>query len=314
MYFISISLTGLLATLAICPNRSLAGWLTFGTNDAQPANVSAGDDGLLEDDDGDDRSIDFRIEEELATDSHVLPASSVDERSRPIVHTVFHGLVAQLERYRQLVSNFDQYLLERRQGLLFSENLTDALSLILEMAKDAPKTPALVPSQTSTQPTRPKPKPTTASSLVSFLTPRKNKLTPSKTTDPSEPTTPPRTGSKSIAASPFGPHYKQTRDITVEPFVASMDSGPWSPMKSKAWTSEDDDPFSSGNQWGEKGSVDSKSLNSADDDETDQSRKTDNVTLSQLLDNVVILEESIKELVAIIHARRSLGIDAVRYL
>ena len=38
------------------------------------------------------------------------------------------------------------------------------------------------------------------------------------------------------------------------------------------------------------------------------------VTLSQLLDNVVILEESIKELSAIIQARRSLGIDAVRYL
>jgi len=38
------------------------------------------------------------------------------------------------------------------------------------------------------------------------------------------------------------------------------------------------------------------------------------VTLSQLLDNVVILEECIKELVAIIHARRSLGIDLVRYV
>ena len=42
--------------------------------------------------------------------------------------------------------------------------------------------------------------------------------------------------------------------------------------------------------------------------------KPPTVTLSQLLDNVVILEESIKELVAVIHARRSLGIDSVRYL
>jgi len=38
------------------------------------------------------------------------------------------------------------------------------------------------------------------------------------------------------------------------------------------------------------------------------------VTLSHLLDNVVLLEESIKELVAIIHARRSLGIDSLRYI
>ncbi|KZP11999.1 hypothetical protein FIBSPDRAFT_961810 [Athelia psychrophila] len=311
----NISLTGLLATLAICPDRSLAGWLTFGTNDAQPANVSAGDTGLLADSDGDDRSIDFRIEEELATESHVLPASSVDERSRPIIHTIFHGLVAQLERYRQLVTNFDQYLLERRQGLLFSENLTDALSLAFEMAKDSPKATALVPPQTPTHTTRPKAKSNAASSFVSFLTPRKNKSIPSKAAGPSEPTTPPRGGNKAIAASPFGPHYQQTRDITVEPFVASIDSGPWSPVKSKAWASEDDDPFSAGNQWAEKGSADSQSIDSStDEDETGNSRKAANVTLSQLLDNVVILEESIKELVAIIHARRSLGIDSVRYL
>jgi hypothetical protein len=37
------------------------------------------------------------------------------------------------------------------------------------------------------------------------------------------------------------------------------------------------------------------------------------VTLSQLLDNVVILEEFMKELSAIVQIRRSLGIDAVRY-
>jgi len=38
------------------------------------------------------------------------------------------------------------------------------------------------------------------------------------------------------------------------------------------------------------------------------------VSLSQLLDNVVILEESIKELAAILQVRRSLGIDALRYI
>ena len=42
--------------------------------------------------------------------------------------------------------------------------------------------------------------------------------------------------------------------------------------------------------------------------------ETKSVSLSQLLDNVVILEESVKELSSIIHARRSLGIDALRYL
>jgi len=113
-----------------------------------------------------------------------------------------------------------------------------------------------------------------------------------------------------VAASPFGPHYQQTRDITVEPFVASMESsGPWTPAKSSKWIPDDDDPFS--NQWGEKESSEQRHM---DEGGSDQTGKTANVTLSQLLDNVVILEESIKELVAIIHARRSLGIDSVRYL
>ena len=82
--------------------------------------------------DGDDRSIDYAIDEKLAMD-HSLPASRLDEQSRPVIHSMFHGLVSQLERYRQMVDNFDQYLLERRQGLLFSENLTDALTLALDV-------------------------------------------------------------------------------------------------------------------------------------------------------------------------------------
>lgn len=306
----NIALTGVLATLAVCPDRSLAGWLTFATNDTHPADeFELHGEGLEVDGDGDDRSIDFRIEEKLANELNFLPASSVDNHSRPVVHTIFHSLVAQLERYRQLVDNFDKYLLERRQGLLFSENLTDALSLALEIANEAPRTPAIPSSaptaQTSSRLTKPKSKPTATSSFVSFLTPKKNKPTPSKASLTSPPSTP-RGSNKTVAASPFGPHYQRTRDITVESFIASAESGPWTPTKSSKWVAEDDDPFS--NQWVEK-----ESPQPRDEDEGGSSQAA-NVTLSQLLDNVVILEESIKELVAIIHARRSLGIDLVRYL
>jgi hypothetical protein len=38
------------------------------------------------------------------------------------------------------------------------------------------------------------------------------------------------------------------------------------------------------------------------------------VTLSSVLDNCVILEEFLKEIVAVITARRSLGVDQVGYL
>ncbi|KAF8654171.1 hypothetical protein AX16_003700 [Volvariella volvacea WC 439] len=297
----NMALTGVLATLAIHPDRSLAGWLTFSTNGTTPI-VTAGNeerDDFL-DEDGDDRSIDYHIEERLHSPNQPsnLPASSLDALSRPAVHTIFHGLVTQLERYRQIVDNFDKYLLERRQGLLFSENLTDALSLALEVTEE----PGPLQPTESAPPQRPKPKsrPSAASSIVSFLTPRKSKQAKPS---PSEPSTPPKHNlSKSVSASPFGPHYQHTNSVTVEPYMAPS-TDPWDPAKSTRWTADEEDVFSSG--WSDRrGSV-------AD---SEQPSRPTQITLSQLLDNVVILEESIKELVAIIHARRCLGIDSLRYL
>ncbi|KAL1947792.1 hypothetical protein VTO73DRAFT_13516 [Trametes versicolor] len=310
----NMALTGALATLALCPDRSLAGWLTFAPKESPtPSGARAqDDDALLYSDDGDDRSIDFRIEEKLASETHILPASSMDEQSRPVIHTIFHGLVSQLERYRQMVDHFDQYLLERRQGLLFNENLTDALTLALDFEGGlVPRSAgaALVQSPaTERAPTQLKPQPKTASStIMSFLTPKKSR--PTKPA-PSEPTTPSR-GSRALDASPFGPHYMKTGAITVEPYLApAPSSGPWTPAKSRKWDADEEDVFGSSGQWGEGPAASESPVEEAEE----ESAAIVHVTLSQLLDNVVILEESIKELVAIIHARRSLGIDAIRYL
>jgi len=108
-------------------------------------------------------------------------------------------------------------------------------------------------------------------------------------------------------ASPFGRHYQDTGSIVVEPFIAPVPStSPWTPAKSGKWSAAEDDVFTSSG-WNEDAFE-------AQDEPEERSKKPESVTLSQLLDNVVILEESIKELVAIIHARRSLGIDSVRYL
>jgi hypothetical protein len=38
------------------------------------------------------------------------------------------------------------------------------------------------------------------------------------------------------------------------------------------------------------------------------------ITISMVLNNVVILEETIKELVALMQVRRSLGIDEIRFV
>ena len=66
---------------------------------------------------------------------------------------------------------------------------------------------------------------------------------------------------------------------------------------------DDDDVFTA--SWG-------GTSRRAQEEEQEEPQKM--ITLSQLLDNAVIMEESLKELIAIIHARKSLGIDPVRYL
>ncbi|EJF65803.1 Retinoic acid induced 16-like protein-domain-containing protein [Dichomitus squalens] len=310
----NMALTGVLATLALCPDRSLAGWLTFAPKESPTPSNAREQDVLSYEDDGDDRSIDFLIEEKLASEFNALPASSIDEQSRPVVHSIFHGLVGQLERYRQMVEHFDQYLQERRQGLLFNENLTDALTLALDF--ETPKSSAFggplstVLSSPAETPTKLKPKSTqsVSQSFVSFLTPKKSKPT---MPPPSEPTTPSR-GARALEASPFGPHYQKTGAIVVEPYLApAPSSGPWTPAKSRKYNADEEDVFGSTGQWSD-GRTQSQVVD--DSEEEEDGPKVAHVTLSQLLDNVVILEESIKELVAIIHARRSLGIDSIRYL
>jgi len=73
---------------------------------------------------------------------------------------------------------------------------------------------------------------------------------------------------------------------------------------------DEDDVFCSG--WGE-GRNHSQYREQRGGDETN-GKEVRLITLSMLLDNVVILEEAMKELLAIVHARRALGIDSIRYI
>ena len=306
----NIALTGLLASLAHDPFRSLSGWLTSGQSEdafvATPPLVGCLDLGTQED--GDDRSADYQIEDMLASETR-LPASSLDDGSRPVILTIFQNLVSQLERYRHSVENFDKYLLERRQGLLFSENLTDALTLALDLddTSGAPNFPPPPVATTPASESPPKQVPKKTGSFVSFLTPKKPKPAPSKATPPTA--VPAPTSSKTVAARPFGSHYQHTGAITVEPFEApSPSEGPWTPARPLKFSAEEEDVFSSG--WQDKSRNTPRA--SSHLEEPAQGPKT--VTLSRLLDNIVILEESIKEMAAIVQARRALGIDAVRYI
>ena len=298
----NIALTGVLATLAMHPDRSLAGWLTFASHDVPQLEQQG--QFTVPGDDNDDRSIDFEIDEKLANDAFSLPASSVNEKSRPVIHTIYHGLVTQLERHRALVDGFDRFLLERRQGLLFSENMTDALTVSLEFTDE----PISIPPTSEIQQPPPKARTSTTNAFVSFLTPKKSKAT--KTVAAPELTTPvTKPTNTNIVASPFGRHYQDTGSIFIEPSIAEVpSSSAWTPGRIPHWSAAEEDVFTS-STWSEQGPH-PKGYKTEDA----ASIERPSITLSHLLDNIVILEESIKELVAIIHARRSLGIDSVRYV
>lgn len=299
----NIALTGVLAALALDPYRSLTGWLTFSTP-ARAEDQAITIDTLYG---NDDESIDANYSDHLLnSEDYTLRALPLNEAIRPVVYSLYSGLISQLDRCRSQIPRFDKYLMERRQGLLFSENLSDAMALALALEPSEEK-PSL-PTHTPTPPNTPRPKvKTVGNSLVAFLTPKKKTL-PRTLPQPTEPHTP---KNKVIASSPFGSHYQQTGSISVLPHSAQLPAtGPWSPAKKPTW-STNQDIFSGSKQWDE------------DDEEVDQaftpvenSRDVsdERVTLSQLLDNIVILEESIKELVTIIYARRCLGIDGVRFV
>ena len=308
----NIALTGVLASLAHDPLRSLAGWLTFGRREDafETTQPLVGILNLSRQEDGDDRSADFQVGEMLASASRTPPSSSLDDSARPVVLTIFQSLVAQLERYRHSVENFDQYFLERRQGLLFSENLTDALTLVLDF--DDPTSSVNTRSMTAAAPASeipPQPVSKRSGSLASFLSPRKPKPALSKTAQAKAALG--TVSPKSIAASPFGSHYQHTNAVTVESFEApSPSEGPWVPARHLKFSAEEEDAFSSGWDDGSR----NKTRSTSQFEEQEQAQCSRTVTLSRLLDNIVILVECIKEMAAVVQARRALGIDAVRYI
>ncbi|KAG8689150.1 hypothetical protein FRC11_003980 [Ceratobasidium sp. 423] len=289
----NVALTGVLAAISCCPNRSMAGWLTFDM-ESQPPNSKP----FQNPDDGDDRSIDSVRSLEVAPTS----VNPNDAETRPVIYDALLGLIIQLERYRSRISGFDKHLIDRRQGLHFSENISDALNLdlSLEIANDW----ALSQSPFSAAPeTPPRSKNKPGSSFMSFLSSKKVK-SPSSSTVP-EPTTPPRSGGpKVVPSTPFSSHYQNTSAVELDGFAAAEPiMGPWGFDKKQSNVRAEDDVFTA---W-----KDPESDERGESRERERSGKK-RITLSQLLDNTVILEEFIKEMAGIIQARRSLGVDSVR--
>jgi hypothetical protein len=122
---------------------------------------------------------------------------------------------------------------------------------------------------------------------------------------------PPHHGTEGTSP-PFKSHYVQTADagsLDVEPVLA-VQAGRWKGANGRA-----------GNESGNgSGNGHSHGSGSERDDEEDAHTRPPEIptpsrtSLSAVLDNCIVLEELIKELVALITARRALGIDQVGFI
>ncbi|GAA5889919.1 hypothetical protein JCM5296_003649 [Sporobolomyces johnsonii] len=398
---VNLGLTAVIAVLALCPYRSLEGWLLpvvrqKGDRSELDRLVSRGQNGKPRSDDGDDRSVDFEIDERSRQSALLspLPKPSIFDPSNPppsatraalaesdSLLSILDALVKSVEHYRAAIPKFDTYLSERRQGLFFVENLADALHLDDLIGEDsafaAPAPPKAVPKAVSAPPATPaaKIKSSGGGGLASFFSPRR----PSHVRSPSTPdafATPPRSvpakvsqlrrsasddslappatpsglpsaSSSSLAlpdapkpagpVSPFAAHYRQTGAITLQPVIVST---PASAARMQALASVSPPGLSvsvSGEQDDEDeateapdsptkrlsplpppssstGSRTAPSVSSWSGDAPTKARDVAAVSLSTVLDNVIVLEEFIKELAAIVYVRRAVGIDAVRFV
>ncbi|CAG8472388.1 10033_t:CDS:2, partial [Dentiscutata heterogama] len=205
---LNLVLTGVLSALAICPYRSLEGWLVFS---------------------GTDR-LDSRRE------SHLGDLETIDTTPKwtnyPPFFTIFKTLTQEVNSYRSEIEGFDQFLKERRGGLLDADDEID------ENFFKQPYVPSRTPTRRSS---------TSNHSGSGISTNTKNrKMTGHRT--------PKRAESNSNLNSQIG----ASLTFRSSPITSSNITTPQKESKPKE------------------------------------------ITLSTLLNNVVILEEAIKELVAIV--------------
>ncbi|ORY73434.1 Retinoic acid induced 16-like protein-domain-containing protein [Leucosporidium creatinivorum] len=378
----NLALTAVAASLALCPYRSLEGWMLPPTKEVSQGNDLAALIGrdrrkAPASDDGDDRSVDCEVDAWSRHEALFSPPRSANPTSptrdaladSDSLLAILSALSDSVSHYRNTIPNFDKYLSERRQGLFFVENLADALDLhddggnafgdavkglgggqVFEPEPPKPlPLPAKPPKSTgfgaflSPRPSRPSHS-RNSSTGSAFATPPRNssRLSRSPSMDSLNqaaregaslaPPSPTRAGGgKSGPASPFQAHYRQTGSISVKPVIVAT---PRSARKSVGGGEEDDDEdegeregpsdsptkrlspanppppsappsTSSPSAWSEGGS---------EAEGAQKKREVAVVTLSAILDNVIVLEEFIKELAGVVFVRRSLGVDGVRFV
>ncbi|KAG0362028.1 hypothetical protein BG005_006840 [Podila minutissima] len=139
---LNLALTGVITSLAVCPYRSLEGWLLFKSTDGKRSSIS-GDEGeaaaaaeakpptFTLDDSDDEES----LPSYLTRNNNKSRIAQVDDgaanppafTSFPPFFTMFKTLTQQVDYYRSEIDGFDEYLADRRRGLLVATELNSAI-------------------------------------------------------------------------------------------------------------------------------------------------------------------------------------------
>ncbi|KAI7907666.1 Retinoic acid induced 16-like protein-domain-containing protein [Cokeromyces recurvatus] len=339
---LNLALTGVISALALCPYRNLEGWITFSESDrtghddvrvldpkedqASTSNnnkteadkvyqqdiyeqerntisspINNDNDVDDDDDENDDRSIDFGAEQ--GSDKKTSPTYF---KSYPSFFTLLRTLTQQVDYYRSEIQEFDTLLDERRKALITGElsfsdkrvmspsnSLTTAISArIMNNHHNAMnRKPSILRPSLST----PLLSPSSSTSVTSTLTGVSSSPISSNLSSISN------TNMNVILSNPMSPltvHVKRTTNTRLQPLFPSN----FTNEREEAILDLDDE---------DEHMFTPKSVHPSKSNRVDKSTE---ITLSMLLNNVVILEETIKELVALIQVRRSLGIDKISYV
>lgn len=362
---VNVALTGFLAAMAACPLRSSSGVFTIehGAAVHQDAAVPKNgdgphistDEGLSFDGDDDDRS-----EDEICfaeADKAHKRGTHATKGLAPVVPSILHALVAQIEHHRRGIHSFDRYLGERKRGLLFVENLTEAMKVIDEdehvsadvspfsiygqealdtfwrttgLASQA-QTSHTLHHQTHRQVSLPVRPSATPSQGLDVVESQQEELQAPRDTfarffgraiGRSKASGTPSTPEQQLATAlpppkPFAQHYLQTSSILLDINVVRLsDTSPWSVRAGSSTPSPQPDDLKKAmtkrTRFKDDSEDESFTYPGEDENEDDMNKPHTSLTrttsLSMFLDNVVVLQESVKELVALLQVRRAMGL------
>ncbi|KAI9277235.1 Retinoic acid induced 16-like protein-domain-containing protein [Phascolomyces articulosus] len=344
---LNLVLTGVISALAICPYRSLEGWIAFKESDRtkpddvlildasdqlQRARISNGENGddkdsicgkdiyaqfettaVNEDAEDDDRSIDYGVEH-----NSTQMTQPTQFKSFPPFFTLFRTLTQQVDYYRSEVDGFDRLLHERRNGLMIGDTQPDSGVSMTASSSTSTRSSTIVPNDGRRPSIMMRPSLSTtingtasaaaaavAGAVVSsasngttangspVIMPTKS-ISSSTTASP-----PPQQMLTNNPLSPLAIHTRKAQTMRIQPlFPSNFITEIEEPILDL--DEDDEDTFAP------------KATNPSQQQRRRMDKSTE-ISLSTLLNNVVILEETIKELVAIMQVRRSVGIDVIRY-